>query len=194
MISVQIDGIEYRFFDHLYAVSRCGKVLRKLLPYFPPIRKDGYATLGRQRLMHRIVAQCWIENPTNATHVHHINGKKSDNRVDNLEWVTPKVHLGQRHEGRFGHYKRTEETRRKMSEWRIGRKDAESTRLKKAAGLLVNGPKTPCRFQGVLYPSVSAGAYAAGINKSTFRVRCLSKNFPEYELGPFHDRITLEAS
>ena len=88
MISFKADGIEYRFFDHLYAVSRCGKVLRKLMPWDPIIRGDGYVTLGRLRLMHRVVAHCWIENPTNAKLVHHKNEIKTDNRADNLEWGT----------------------------------------------------------------------------------------------------------
>lgn len=180
MISFQMDGIEYRAFNHLYAVSRCGKVLRKMLCYTPPIRPDGYATLGRKKLMHRVVASCWIPNPENAKHVHHINGNKADNRVDNLEWVTPKVHMRERHGGEIGHYIRTDETRRKLSAWRTGRKDSEATRAKKALSLAINCPKRPCVFQGVSYPSVASAARAAGVGNSTFRVRALSKNFPEY--------------
>ena len=84
MISFEMDGIKYRFYNHLFAVSRCGKVLRKLSPYTPRnYREDGYLVLGRQILMHRAIATCWIENPNNANHVHHINGIKSDNRADN---------------------------------------------------------------------------------------------------------------
>ena len=89
MISFTFESIEYRMFDHLYAVSRCGKVLRQFKPYTPTKRNDGYLSLGRQRLMHRIVATCWVENPTNATWVHHCDENKANNHADNLVWTTP---------------------------------------------------------------------------------------------------------
>jgi hypothetical protein len=182
MISFEIDGIQYRMFDHLYAVSRCGKVLRKFTSYTPTKHPEGYLCLGRQRLMHRVVAMCWLDNPTNASHVHHINEDKSDNRADNLEWLTPKEHLGDRHKGLNGSYIKTDETRNKLRLYRTGRKDSEATRLRKAEVLATNGPKTQCSFQNIVYPSVAAAARVAGIHPTTFRQRCLSKNFSDYKL------------
>lgn len=38
--------------------------------------------------VHRIIAECFVPNLDNKAEVNHINGVKTDNSADNLEWVT----------------------------------------------------------------------------------------------------------
>lgn len=62
---------------------------------------SGYLTVGFHKdgkqkhcLVHRLVAQAFIQNPENKETVNHINGDKHDNRAINLEWNTPKENTG----------------------------------------------------------------------------------------------------
>ena len=61
----------------------------------PFINNFGYYYVGltknRKRVkksIHRLVAETFIKNPYNLKTVNHINGDRTNNRVENLEWMT----------------------------------------------------------------------------------------------------------
>lgn len=97
-----------------YQVSDCGRVkslariVEKRNGYFgnkkenflkPSKNRKGYLNvklckktdgiyIEKSVLIHRLIANEFLENPLNKPQVNHKNGIKDDNRADNLEWAT----------------------------------------------------------------------------------------------------------
>ena len=88
-----------RYKDTPYFVTEDGKVIGiKGCEMKLNAGKSGYFQVRSTRLnktfsVHRMVAETYIPNIKNKSDVNHINGIKTDNRVENLEWVLHRENL-----------------------------------------------------------------------------------------------------
>ena len=58
------------------------------------LNKDG---IRKSYKVHRLVAKAFIPNPNNYTDVNHKDENKSNNRIDNLEWLSHKENMNYGH-------------------------------------------------------------------------------------------------
>ena len=98
-------------FEGIYQISNYGEVLR-LMSYDSRNHlrnskilkqrqnKDGYMVIGLHKngketkyLIHRLVAQTFIDNPKKLPEINHIDENKHNNFVSNLEWCNRKYNV-----------------------------------------------------------------------------------------------------
>lgn len=108
-------------YEGLYRISNTGKVLslhymkgNKKKEFSPKKNKKGYLWVelrnhgkAQHCLIHRLVAEAFLENPNNYSDVNHKDENPQNNNVSNLEWGTHKynVHYSmKRHPERVNSY------------------------------------------------------------------------------------------
>ena len=164
-----------------YQVSKTG-IIRNVLTgkILKPIkRQDGYLVVNlsyqnkaKQIMIHRLVAEAFINNPSNYPVVNHIDGNKTNASAENLEWVTA--------------------SENSLHAFRIGL-NSISEKCKKAVSKIaaVNGAKTTSKpvkqitDSGIVlavFPSIREAERVTGIKKSTIQRSC---RHPYYRAGGF---------
>lgn len=86
-----IDG-----FDGRYQVSTWGRVKNQTGILSPISVRRGYLTVdlkGKRFMIHRLVAQSFLENFSLEKQVHHKDGNNQNNNIENLECLTQTEHM-----------------------------------------------------------------------------------------------------
>lgn len=84
-------------YSEFYRINRNGDIFSNYSNKIIKPQKNGNGYLkvvlvnksGKKKFfIHRLVSETFLDNPFNLPCINHKNGKKDDNRVENLEWCT----------------------------------------------------------------------------------------------------------
>lgn len=165
---------DIKYFEGMYQVSNFGRVrsvdrfdnmgrLRK--GNIKVSRDNGHGYLAVQmyrdnkpkvRYVHRLVAQTFIDNPDNKPEVHHIDSDRSNNKLDNLQWVTSKEN---------NNFPEHIKAMQSNESWAKQRQDAMAKARDKA--IIINSYRTKFTRGGISleFSSLADGARQLGLDK-----------------------------
>lgn len=163
-----------------YNVTAEGKIFNGRRELKGSITPKGYIRISigeKKKMLHRIIAEVFLGMPGPYQQVNHKNGIKNDNRIENLEWVSPSENLKHAYDklGRKAAFegKHLPQTiREKISrankgmvqseEWRI--KNSISHKGKHLLGENPNAKKVHCVETGKRYNSIKELALELKVN------------------------------
>lgn len=88
--------------NHSYSITKDGRVYSYHSKRYLRQADNGYGYKfvnigGKSQYVHRLVAMAYLGIPDDKHEVNHIDGNKSNNTLDNLEWVTHSSNLYKHH-------------------------------------------------------------------------------------------------
>lgn len=165
-----------------YYISSCGRVLNTKTGRFLKMNDNGHGYLsvrfrkgGKNYYIHRLVAETFIDNPNNYETVDHINGLKSDNRVENLQWLTQKDNLKRWH--------REQKTEEQIEHYKIVHRENIKKLHEKQRKPVI------CLETGKIYKSCMIAGKTLGIDNGSIGKVCQGK---QGTVGGLHFRYLLE--
>lgn len=110
--------------------------------------KDGYLhvtlcknCVQKKVLIHRLVCQAFLDNPNEYDQVNHLNGRKDDNRLENLEWCNNSIN-------QIHAFSRLNKTR-------LTGKDHPNFNKRPVASIAVTSKKVICTETGRIWNSIT---------------------------------------
>jgi len=173
-----MEDYEVSNLGNVRSMKNKGKLLAKRLTPKGYLRvKLCIHSIGHQFMIHRLVGMVFVPGYKENLQINHINGIKSDNRAENLEWCTGSQNLKHAYDY-LGRKAATEgkhlsaETRQRISVRVKGQKRTLEQRLQnsvshKGIGLLGNNPNakpTVCIETGQVFASALEAALAMNLS------------------------------
>jgi hypothetical protein len=124
---------------------------------------------NKHLLIHRLVAETYLDNKENKRTVNHINGVKNDNSLLNLEWATDSENQLHSYKNGFSYNSEKQREAVRQTGKRVGKENGIKGGLKKRK-LILND------LTGIFYNGLQEAADSIGIKKGTLNSMMVGQN------------------